>query len=707
MQEAPYRIAIDVGGTFTDVVLVDTRSGELVFGKVLSTPADPARGSLAGASEILEQSAVPVAQVRDLVHATTVATNAVLERRGAETALVTTAGFRDVLEMGREARYDIYDLDLRMPEPLVPRRLRAEVPERIAADGHVVQALDEAAAEAVLRALCADGKVEALAICLLHGYAHPEHERRLAALARRLFPDLPLSVSCEVAGEIREYERMSTTVVDAYVKPLVQGYVGRLGRGLRELGLQHPISIMLSHGGIGPAEEVVDRFPVRMIESGPAAGAIAACHIAREALERPDALAFDMGGTTAKISIVEDGRAGITRDYEVGHVHRFKRGSGLPLQISAVELLEIGAGGGSIARLNQLGLLTVGPQSAGAAPGPACYGRGGLQPTVTDADLLLGYLDPGFFLGGDMALKPALARRAIEETLAAGLGMGVEAIAFGIHDLVNEKMAAATRAHAAELGIDLRRFAMIAFGGAGPVHAYALARKLGIAKVICPTGAGVASAIGCLVAPPAIDAVTALAAPLAQLDADALGPAFAAMRAEAERVLAGLARPGQAMLEERSLDLRCEGQGYAVTVPLEEGLEDMTAARAGLERRFAESYQRLYGHLPPAVPLEVVALRSRIACPHEAPTLRLARRTGAEAGSPLKSERPAFFEAAGRFLPTPVLDRYRLAPGERRKGPAIVEERETSAVIGPDASFAVDAQGHLVIDLDPIREAVP
>ncbi len=368
-----HRLAIDIGGTFTDFVLIDDADGTVRFGKVLSTPDDPSKGSVAGAREALARYGIPAAAVRDVIHATTVATNAVLERKGAVTGLITTRGFRDTLEIGREARYDIYDLDLRVPAPLVE--------------------LDEGSVEAALARLVEAG-IQSVAICLLHSYANPAHEQRVAAIARARFPGLEISVSSEVAGEVREYERTSTACVDAYVKPLVRRYIGRLEDGLRELGIERQLSLMLSHGGIGAAREVATRFPVRMIESGPAAGAIAAAYFSETALDRADAVAFDMGGTTAKMSRIRGGIPAITNEYEVAHVHRFKRGSGIPLQILAIELLEIGAGGGSIARVNSLGLLTVGPESAGAHPGPVCYGRGETAPTVTDADLVLGFDRP-------------------------------------------------------------------------------------------------------------------------------------------------------------------------------------------------------------------------------------------------------------------------------------------------------------------------
>lgn len=694
MTDRRFRLAIDVGGTFTDVALIDDASGEVWFGKVLSTPDDPSRGSLVGAAEALERAGVAGDAVQGVVHATTVATNAVLEGKGAATGLITTAGFRDVLEMGRESRYDIYDLGIQSPPPLAPRRRRAEVRERIDADGDVLTPLAREDVEQAARRLVDTAGVRSIAICLLHGYAYPQHERAAAEIVAELFPDVAVSVSHQVSPEIREFERASTTVVDAYVKPLVQSYVGRLNDGMKALGVTPDVAMMLSNGGIGPAEAVARSYPVRMIESGPAAGAIGAAHYAKDALQRPDALAFDMGGTTAKISVIRDGAPSIAREFEVGHVHRFKRGSGYPLQISAIELIEIGAGGGSIAHVGSLGLLNVGPQSAGASPGPVAYDQGGDDPTVTDADLLLGYLNPKNFLGGSMALDVDAAAAAMRRRIAEPLGLTVEQAAWGVHTIVNERMAAATRAHAAERGVDLRRFAMIAFGGAGPAHAYALARKLGISSVICPFGAGVASAIGCLAAPPAVDLAAAYFAPLDTADWKAVSDSYGTMRAAGAAALTALIGAGGALVLERSVDVRCLGQGYAVGVRA--GDDDAPLSAADIASGFREIYRDIYGYNPPNVPLEIVGLRARVVS--ASPDLRLSPATGVASGRP-KGSRPVYFEAADGFLETPIYDREDLEFGPTTPGPAIIEERETSIVVGPDATFRLDPAANVVIDL--------
>jgi N-methylhydantoinase A len=699
MPESTHRLTIDVGGTFTDVVLVDDVTGDLWFAKVLSTPGDASVGSIEGALEILQRSAVPATAVADVIHATTVATNAVLEGKGARTGLITTQGFRDVLEMGQEARYDIYDLDIKMPPPLVPRRRRLEVNERITFEGDVLTPLNDKEVAETIAYLVEEAGIESLAICLLHGFAHPIHEVRIAEIAARLYPDLMISVSHRVSAEIREFERASTTVVDAYVKPMVQKYISRLTEQMRARDFGHELSIMLSHGGIGPASEVSNSFPVRMIESGPAAGAIAAGHFARNALQQPNAIAFDMGGTTAKISVIRDGEAAITHHYEVGHVHRFKRGSGYPLQISAIELLEIGAGGGSIAHVNALGLLKVGPNSASADPGPASYGRGGSQPTVTDADLLLGYLNPANFLGGDMPLDIELAQAAIHADIAAKLGMSVEQVAWGIHDVVNESMAAAIRVHAAEKGIDLRRYSMIAFGGAGPVHAYALARKLGMGRVLCPFGAGVASAIGCLVAPPAVELVAAYFSLLDKLDWLAVEQHYEAMKDSGEAALAKLTDAAASLIMQRSIEMRCRGQGYSVIVPFDE--TSAASERSKLVARFNTIYETLYGHLPPDVPLEVVGLRARVIRPRADFNLKPGRvSAGSGEGSAQRGSRRVYFEVVGDYVETTFYDRYRLTQGQVIAGPAVIEEHETSIVVGPDAVFYVDAAANIVIEFN-------
>lgn len=693
-----FRLAIDVGGTFTDFAVIDDESGIVRFGKVLSTPDDPSIGSIEGASQALKRNNISPEWVGDVVHATTVATNAVLERRGATTGLITTKGFRDTLEIGRESRYDIYDLDLIVPEPLVTRQNRVEVLERLDSDGHVRIKLDRQSLDVALDQMVSSN-VQSIAICFLHSHINSEHEKLVATIIQQRFPNIEISVSSEVAGEVREFERTSTACVDAYVKPLVRRYIEGLEDGLRSLGMTNNVALMLSHGGIGSARDVASRFPVRMIESGPAAGAIAAAYFSRQALQNADVIAFDMGGTTAKMSLIRDGAPSVTNEYEVAHVHRFKRGSGIPLQISAVELLEIGAGGGSIARLSKLDLLTVGPESAGAKPGPVCYARGGQEPTVTDADLILGYLDPDFFLGGEMQLDVQAAREAMQAEIGRVLNLKPEDVALGIHNIVNEHMCAAIAAHGAEKGIDLRQFDMIAFGGAGPIHAYAIARKLKLKRILCPYGAGVASAIGCLVAPPAVDVVLAFEGILSSLNWSAAAERFFELKRSATGVIEGLVGVGASISLRPQFEMRCKGQGYSVNV----SLPIDTIIDATLEDRlvvlFGTEYEKIYGHLPPSVPIEVVNIRARVQETRSPTTIQQAVAEGVSSGaSAIRGVRSAYFEASKGFVSTTVYSRYLLEQEKKYSGPAIIEERETSIVVGPDASFYVDKHGNVIIE---------
>jgi 5-oxoprolinase (ATP-hydrolysing) len=506
------RLGFDIGGTFTDFVLADPATGALRLHKRLTTPEDPAIGALDGLHRIIADHGAGFADVVEIVHGTTLVTNAIIERNGAKLGLITTAGFADVLEAGTEQRYDIYDLFLTYPEPLVPRRRRLEVAERIDRDGRVVTPLDREAVRRAARAL-RDAGAEALAICFLNAYREPKHEREAAAIVAAELPAIPVSVSSDVVAEIGEYARFVTTCANAYVQPLMATYLRRLERELRAAGFTGALRLMHSAAGLVSATAAGD-FPIRLLESGPAGGALAAALLGARA-GHADLLAFDMGGTTAKVCLIEEGRAQIAPLMEAGREHRFKKGSGLPIKAATVDMIEIGAGGGSIAAIDAVGLLRVGPHSAGAAPGPACYGRGGEQPTVTDANLVLGYYDPGFFLGGTMALDVQAARDAIQR-VAEPLGLSVEQAAWGIHKVVVESMADAARVYLVERGKDPRRYAMVGFGGAGPAHAGEVARALGMAELVVPPASGAASALGFLVAPLSASAVRSLLVRLAR-----------------------------------------------------------------------------------------------------------------------------------------------------------------------------------------------
>ena len=688
MSTPSLRIGVDVGGTFTDFVLVDEAEGRVLTGKRLTTPDDPGRAILDGIARLLDEAGRGIADVRQVVHGTTLVTNTVIERKGARIGLVTTRGFRDSLEMGREMRYDLYDLALEKPEPLVPRPRRHAVTERLDAQGRVLKPLDEAEVRTAARELKAQA-VEAVAVCLLHSYLDATHERRVGAILREELPGVPVTLSCEVAPEIREYERANTVCVNAYVMPLMDRYLARLESELRQRGLRGPLHLMYSAGGIATVRHARAN-PVQLIESGPAAGALAAMHVGRNC-GLDDMISFDMGGTTAKMCLIEGGEAEHASTFEAARVKRFRKGSGLPLKVPVIDLIEIGAGGGSIAAVNAMGLLTVGPESAGSVPGPVCYGRGGRHPTVTDADLLLGYLSPDYFLGGEMGLDRAAVERAMEEHLATPLGMSVLEVAAGIHAVVNENMAAATRMYIAEKGRDPRRYALLAFGGAGPVHAYGLAKLLKLSRIVVPAGAGVASALGFLVAAPAIDLVRSGVRRLSGVDWSDTTGHFAAMEAEARALMedAGAA-PGDVAFR-RSADMRYVGQGFDIPVPLPDALD-----AASVERAFLDAYERLFDRRIEGLPIEVLSWRLHATASRPEVPGALGRSIGGQA---LKGARKAWFPQTG-LVETAVYDRYRLIPGETLPGPAVVEERESTTVIGPDARFTLDAQGNLVIDIE-------
>lgn len=693
-----FRAGVDIGGTFTDLTLVDDESGQLWVGKVLTSSEDPSTAVHEGLARLLQEARVPISDLQNVIHGTTLVTNAVIERKGAKTALLTTQGFRDVIEIGRESRYDLYDLFLELPKPLVPRRLRREVKERILDDGSVLEPLDTAGVEREVRAMQREG-VEALAVCLLHSYKNPDHELAVAEIIRRVAPSLHLSLSSEVIPAIREYERASTTVVNVYVRPLVDAYLDRLERRLRALGFSGRLLIMLSSGAIC-AVDTARRFPVRLIESGPAAGALAASYYGR-ITGRPNLLSFDMGGTTAKACLIDDGKPMTTPDFEVARVYRFKKGSGFPIKTTVIEMIEIGAGGGSIARVDSMGLLKVGPDSAGANPGPVCYDQGGAEPTVTDADLLLGYLDPNFFLGGRMRLNRDAAANAIRESIAEPLSLDDVQAAWGIHQVVNENMANAARIHAVERGKDPKSYPLFAFGGAGPAHAYRVAQILGLDTLIVPPGAGAASALGFLVAPLAFDFVRSAYYRLDQVDWAAVNRLYRDMEDEGRALLesSGVA-PGEISLS-RTAEMRYLGQGHEIVVPIPLG-ELSSEKLPDIDMSFAAEYRRLYNRLCLEVPIE--SLNWRVVTSGPQPSLRTAwgSAQAAEPALSLKGHRPVYLPEERRYVSCPVYDRYHLSPGAAFSGPAIVEERESTIVIGPEGFVSVDRHFNLVVNITGI-----
>ncbi len=678
---ARIRIGIDIGGTFTDLVLADPATPALRLHKLLTTPEDPAIGALDGLCRIIREHGAALADVADIVHGTTLVTNAVIERKGARLGLLTTAGFRDVLEAGTEQRYDIYDLFLTYPEPLVSRRLRLEVAERMDRDGRTVTPLDP---NGVRRAAAAfrDAGVTAVAVCFLHAWREPRHEREAAAILQSELPGIPVSLSSQVVAEIGEYARCVTTCANAYVQPLMATYLRRLEGALRVEGFVGRLRLMHSAGGLVSPAAACD-VPIRLLESGPAGGALAAALLGARA-GHADLLAFDMGGTTAKACLIEAGRPGIAPMLEAGREQRFKKGSGLPIKAATVDMIEIGAGGGSIAAIDEVGLLRVGPRSAGAAPGPACYGRGGTEPTVTDANLVLGYYDPGFFLGGAMALEVAAARDAIAR-VAAPLGLSIEQAAWGIHKVVVEGMADAARVYLVERGKDPRRYAMVGFGGAGPAHAAEVARALGMAELVVPPASGAASALGFLAAPLSASRTRSLPVRLAPgFDAAAIEAVLAALEsdARAELTSGGVADGVQV---ERSADMRLAGQMHEIAVPLPASLD-----LNGLTAAFTAAYTARYAALQPGALIEAVNFRVTAIGP--APTLTLDG-AAASATAARKGERPAWF--GDGVLLTPVYDRYALAEGAVIPGPAIIEEREATTVVAPGDTLRVDAAGNL------------
>lgn len=696
-----FRLGIDIGGTFTDVVLLNEQTGEVRVAKVLTTPKDPSEGFLSGMRRVLAETGIAATDLLQLVHGTTLVTNAVIERKGARTGLITTKGFRDVLEIGRELRYDLYDLYLRMPEPLVPRTLRREVPERMRADGTVHTPLDVAVVDAEIRSLL-DSGVEAFAVCMLHSYANDAHERAIAERIRKLAPHAFVSLSSEVVRELKEYERTSTTVMNAYVQPITARYVKKLEGALREEEFKGSFFMMLSNGGIAPAVDA-STFPVRLLESGPAAGVLVAAYVARKAGE-DDIIAFDMGGTTAKAALVDDGKPLKAHQFEAARVHRFRKGSGFPVKVPVIELIEIGAGGGSIAWVDNLGLLKVGPESAGSDPGPACYGLGGREPTVTDADLVLGYLNPDFFLGGGMKLDRGKALAAIAERLSPKLGQDPLDVARGIVDLVNENMATAFRVHVAERGRDPRYYALVATGGAGPVHAYQVGRRIGVKKVIYPYAAGVASSLGLLVAPATSEHVHSYTADLASVDWQRLERIFNEMEEKARASLLASGVPEDAIRITRSADIRYTGQGYEVSVQLPDG--PLSAGRLpAIQAEFERTYRQLYGRILPGVAIQGISWRVVASGPEPYVATPATGGGGEPVEACLKGYREAWVPEWSRMATVPVYDRYLLATGHRIAGPAILEERESTVVVGAAGEIAVDQHKNIIVTLAPQQEA--
>jgi N-methylhydantoinase A len=689
------RIGVDIGGTFTDAVLLEEGTGQTWIAKVPTTPRDPAEGFLQALDRVLAAAGVPAEQVGLLAHGTTVATNAIIEGKTARVGFITTAGFRDLLEIQRQIRPRLYDLFCDKPPPLVPRRRCVEVRERVAADGTVLEPLDAASAERAAEALAAEG-VEAVVICLLHSYRAPAHERQVAEVVRRRMPEAFVSISSEVCPEFREYWRASTACINAGVMPIVARYLDRIERGLSQRGIRAPLNLMESSGGVMSAASARAR-PVAIVECGPAAGVMAAGAVGAR-LGAANVISFDMGGTTAKAGLIQDGRPRIATDYEVGFASQAQSGltraAGYPLRTPVLDLAEIGAGGGSLAWVDAGGILRVGPHSAGADPGPAAYGKGGTAPTVTDANLLLGRIDPAYFLGGEVRLDLEAAR-ASAARLGARIGLDPIGLARGILEIANANMVGAIRLVSVQRGYDPREFVLVAFGGAGPLHAAALAEALHIPEVVIPPGPGLVSALGLLVTDLRHDFSRSALTPLARLDPAGAEAAYRAFEREAEAVLRreGVA-PG-AIRVERALDLRYVGQSYELTVPLGGGpLSEATLGEAAAA--FHRAHERAYGHAAPEEPVEAVTLKLTATGAIPKPPAREVGPGSGDGRRAKKGERPVHFgEAAGAFRPTAIYDRYRLGEGDAVAGPAIVEELDSTTLVPPGSAARVDRFGHL------------
>ena len=720
MVEKFYRLGCDIGGTFTDFVLLNDQTGEIKIYKCLTTPKDPSDAVEHGIREMEKNTPGFVGKMNEVIHGTTLVINSIIERKGAKTGLITTKGFRDVLEIGRGIRYAPYDVFAEFPKPLIPRHLRFEVDERIRSDGSILKPINPEEARQVVHTLLHLG-VESIAVCLINSFENPIHERMLKEIIKKEAPGISISISYQVLPQIKEYERTSTTVTNAYVKPLTGRYLSKLTGRLESIHFKGKLFIMLSSGGVTSVETAAE-FPVRIIESGPTAAVIAGKYYGR-LFNISEMFCFDMGGTTAKSCLIQKGVAGVVPTFEVGRVQRFMKGSGLTIQVPVVDLMEIGAGGGSIAKVSRMGTLQVGPESSGADPGPICYGIGGTDPCVTDADLLLGYLDENYFLGGEMKLDKEAARRGIEEKVAKPLGVSSIQAIWGIHDLINETMAGAAKTHIAEKGGNPKIVTMVAFGGAGPVHAYGLAKKLGAPRLLVPPNAGVGSALGFFTAPRAFDLLRSHKVSLGAADFDEIEKIFKELEAEATKILKkettekdidpstprsedrglradpehGLGATERVKFE-RSLDMRFVGQGSETNVPISE--RDFRKMKKDEVRRcFDEAYEKLYGRTYPDSEVEFINFKVRASLPERLLQLPKLEKKKQPLDKAIKGQRKAYSPIARDFIPYKVYNRYTLSPNAKFRGPAIIEEKESTVIVGEDASVSVDDFGFLWIDL--------
>lgn len=685
--------AIDIGGTFTDIVIYSPSNGRTAVGKYLTTPSDPSIGALAGLRTLLDEEKLRFRDLGQAIHATTLAANAIIEKKGAPTGLLATKGFADILLMGRESRYDIYDIVPEFPEPLVSGPLRRELTERISADGDILQPLSAQEMKVTIQELVEKG-AKSIAVCLLHSYVNPAHEDEVGEAIAESFPGTSFSLSSQVCPEIREYERTSTTVANAYIQPIISKYLEDLETNLENVSLY----IMLSNGGVATAKSAA-RSPIRMFESGPAAGALASAYFGKLG-GFENLLAFDMGGTTAKSCIIENGEPHLSVQFEIARVKRFTKGSGMPIQVPCIDLIEVGAGGGSVARIDDLGLLKVGPESQGASPGPACYGLGGEEPTVTDANLLLGYINPEYFLGGEMPVFPEAASEAIRAKIAEPMKIEEIDAAWGVHELVNETMAAAARIKLSERGKDPRNFTLMATGGAGPVHAFRLARKVGLKRIVCPPGAGLASSLGLHAVPFKVDAVDSRVMPLEDVNLPRLNETLTRREKRIRQMLIDAGVKEREIRIQRMADISFEGQGFPLTIPIPGGR--LTKSHFGeISATYREHYASAHGRAIKEVPLQVFSWRIFGMGPKPSVTFRFSNlpEKSVKTKNAQKGSRRIYMPENKGFRKVNVFDRYLLKPGQRLRGPALIEERMTTTVVGPRSNFQVDKFQNLIIEL--------
>jgi N-methylhydantoinase A len=701
MSAKKFRIGVDIGGTFTDGTLIDTETGDITTSKVLTTPEDPSLGFISAIRRLPgpDASGATPEFVDHVVHATTVATNAIIESKTAPTAFITTHGFRDMLEIARQIRPSLYDLQFEKPPPLVPRRLCFEVPERLGAKGEIITPLDEDAARQVARAIAATG-IESVAVCLLHSYRNPVHEQVVGRILEEEMPGVSVSLSSAIVPEFREYFRASTTVINAGVRPIVSRYLTTIEKRLADDGFGCDLLVMQSNGGVYSSAAAIEK-PVFMVESGPAAGSVAAAAIGT-ALGHPDVISFDMGGTTAKASLIRDGRPTVTKDYTVGAAVQsgagaFGGASGYPVRTPVVDLVEVGAGGGSVGWVDSGGALRVGPHSAGANPGPACYGNGGEEPTITDANLVLGRLDPSYFAGGEIPLDLDHAMRAIHRYCAQKLGLSVEETAHGIIEIATTAMVNALRLVSVQRGHDPRDFMLIAFGGAGPAHAVRIAEEVGVSRALIPLEPGTASAMGLLSTDMRMESTTTLISRAELLDPGSLQDAFALMESRGAATLREAASTHAGTHFERTVEMRYYGQSFELAVDAPEGEPD-DAWMGSLLERFHASHEKAYGFRVDAEPVEIVNLRSTAVGEIRKPGLKLLPSVGGDLNAAMKTKRPVYFSPHAGFVETPVFDRVKLSAGAEFDGPAIVEEKDSTTIVPPGWKAQVDPYGNLLIN---------